>query len=112
MRVRWTMGSLKQSMHLKYYFNTFILFFCLCSNLSPSLGYCVYFSKGTHGRHVNHACWDLQSEALQVVTATVQRKPTQEHHSNVEAGMAELPRQLWDRTMAGCLQLCRQLGTG
>lgn len=102
-------------MHLKYYFNTFILF-CLCSNPSPSLGYCVYFSKGTHGRHVSHVCWDLQAAALQEVTAKVQRKPTQEHHSNgncaVEAGMAELPRQLWGGTMAGCRQLCRQLGTG
>lgn len=65
---------------------------------------------------VSHVCWDSQTAALQEVIAKVQRKPTQEHHSNgncaVEAGMAELPRQRWGGTMAGCRQLCRQLGTG
>lgn len=65
---------------------------------------------------VSHVCWDSQAAALQEVIAKVQRKPTQEHNSNgncaVEAGMAELPRQRWGGTMAGCRQLCRQLGTG
>lgn len=53
---------------------------------------------------------------MKEVTAKVQRKPTQEHHSNCncagEARMAELLRQLWGGTMAGCRQLCRQLETG
>lgn len=60
-----------------------------------------------HGRHISHVSWDVQATALQGVMAKVQSEPMQELHSKgncaaAEAGRAELPRQLWGRTMTGC----------
>lgn len=96
----------------KYFFP--LLSFLRRFSLSGVLGVCSSQAQ-VQGRHGNHVCWDSQATALPEVMAKVQRKPTQELHSNsncaAEAGAAELPRRLWKGTMTGCRQLCRQLET-
>ena len=94
--------------------NTFFLF-CLCFSLSGVPGVCSSQAQA-HGRHEPPHLQGPRATALPEIMGKVQRKPTQGLCSicncAAEAGMAGLPRRLWDGTMTGCRQLCRWLGSG